>query len=82
MKINMDSEEFAKLFVLIEDLNEFLHQKRTMSEFIELQHKLYPYVREMYYDILCRKIDVDKIDNIEEDYTSRVNNITRTIERW
>lgn len=63
---NLDDEQMARLYVLIVELNSFLHRDRDFNEFKEFQKKIYSLVKYICYNDLEKTLTRDVIDSLAD----------------
>ncbi len=68
-KVEVDLEDVRRLFILLENMNNFFHQPmyfkdpKLVQEFV---YKNYPELKTLYYDIVWKWLPKDIQEEIEE----------------
>lgn len=66
-KIEVSTEEVKKVYLLLEDLNDFFHQKENYSDIEKFADQNYKRIHECYYEVIWNWLPKD----VKEDILSR-----------
>jgi len=65
----MNHDELKRLYLLLEELNDFFHQPRHLDDADRIRsiaERVYPEVRAMYYDIVWKALPEDLQKELED----------------
>ena len=65
--MTMNRDEIKRLYLMLEELNDFFHQPDNFSseKVQEFAERIYPEIKEMYYETVWNQLPTDLRDELE-----------------